>query len=189
MTILSHLGDEDTRTATFSLCKLLSQLASQLKVLIVVCLWFIHAWYCSNYCFITSYYLLAGIWYLTQRTAYLGTLHGCLKEIALTSLNHLCQCVKCFFHLLLIAVSLQFLQCLFLLLTHSGIVHLEDIDRIFMVKTILVGTHDSLLTTVYTSLSTSSSLLDTHLRHTGLNSLSHATEFFDFLNESPCLMH
>ena len=36
VTILTHLGDEDTRTTTFLLCELISQLACQLEVAIVL---------------------------------------------------------------------------------------------------------------------------------------------------------
>ena len=58
-----------------------------------------------------------------------------------------------------------------------------------MLQTILVSTHDSLNTRVDTSLSTSGGLLDTHLRHTCLDSLSHTTQLLDLLDMLPSLVN
>ena len=57
-----------------------------------------------------------------------------------------------------------------------------------MVKTVLVGTHDGLRAAVYAGLRTCCSLLDTHLGHAGLDSLSHSAELLDFLYVLPSLV-
>ena len=58
-----------------------------------------------------------------------------------------------------------------------------------MLKAILVGTHDSLHARVDTGLSACSSLLDTHLGHTCLDSLGHTAKLLDFLDMLPCLVN
>ena len=83
----------------------------------------------------------------------------------------------------------QIIQTSDLLLTYSSVVDLEDIDRIFLLEAILVDTDDDLLTRVDTSLRTSCSFFDTHLRQTRFDSLSHTTHTFDFLDVLPCLVH
>ena len=57
-----------------------------------------------------------------------------------------------------------------------------------MVKTILVSTDDNLRTAVDTSLCACGSLLDAHLRHSGLDGLCHSAELLDFLYVLPCLV-
>lgn len=57
-----------------------------------------------------------------------------------------------------------------------------------MLKTILVCADNGLCAAVDTGLSAGCSLFNTHLRHTGFNSLSHTAKLLDFLNMLPCLM-
>ena len=64
----------------------------------------------------------------------------------------------------LVTVLTEVVESCDLLLTYSGVVDLKDINRIFLLEAILVDPHDDLLARVDTSLSTSCSLLDTHLR-------------------------
>ena len=58
-----------------------------------------------------------------------------------------------------------------------------------MIQTILIDTHNSLRARVDTSLSTGSSLLNTQLGQTGLDGLSHTTQFLNLLDMLPCLVN
>ena len=83
-------------------------------------------------------------------------------------------------------MSFHVVKTLNLLLAHLSVVDFKDIDRILMVKTILVDTYDCLTTGVDTSLSACRSLFDTEFRQTGLDSLRHTAKFLDFLDVFPC---
>ena len=83
-------------------------------------------------------------------------------------------------------MSLHIVKTLNLLLAHLGVVNLEDVDGILVVKTILVDTDDSLTTGVDACLSACGSFLDTELGQTGFDSLGHAAERFNLLYMLPC---
>ena len=64
----------------------------------------------------------------------------------------------------LITVLTEVVESCDLLLTYGSVIDFENIDRIFLLEAILINPYDDLLTRVDTSLSTSCSLFDTHLR-------------------------
>ena len=95
---------------------------------------------------------------------------------------------QCLFHLFLVPSGFQFLQVFFLFQADGSVVHFEDVDRIFMVQTVFVHTHDGLCAGVDTGLRTGCGLFDTHLGQTGFDGFGHTAQFLDFLNVFPSLV-
>ena len=83
-------------------------------------------------------------------------------------------------------MSFHIVEAFNLLFAYFGVVDFEDIDGVFVVKTVFVNTYDSLTAGVDACLSTCSSFFDTELGQTGFDSLCHAAELLDFLNVFPC---
>ena len=83
-------------------------------------------------------------------------------------------------------MSLHVVETLDLLAAHLGVVDFENVDGVFVVKTVFVDTHNGLTTRVDAGLGTGRSLFDTELRKTCLDSLSHTAELLDFLDVCPC---
>ena len=88
-------------------------------------------------------------------------------------------------HVGLVAVGAEFLQALDLRLTHGGVVDFQGLDRVFVVKAVLVDTDDSLAARVDLCLLAGRSLFDTHLRQTRLDGLGHAAHGFHLLDVVP----
>ena len=88
---------------------------------------------------------------------------------------------------LLVAVGAQLLEFGLLFLEYLSVVDLEDLEGLLLVETVLVDADEGLTTRVDTSLGTSSSFLDAHLRDALLNGLGHTTGLLDLLDVSPGL--
>ena len=83
-------------------------------------------------------------------------------------------------------MSFDVVKAFNLLAANLGIVDLENIDGIFVVKTVFVDTYDCLTARVDTCLRACRCFLDAQLRQTCFDSLCHTAEFLDFLDVLPC---
>ena len=75
-----------------------------------------------------------------------------------------------------------------MLQTHGSVVNLQDVDGVFVVKAILVHTHDGLHSRVDACLCAGCSLLDAHLGQAGLDGLCHTAQLLDLLYVLPSLV-
>ncbi len=83
-------------------------------------------------------------------------------------------------------MSLHIIKTFNLLLAHFCIVNLQDVDGVLVVKTVLIDTYNCLTAGINARLGTCRRFLDTQLGQTGLNSLSHTTQFLNLLDVFPC---
>ena len=79
-------------------------------------------------------------------------------------------------------------QTFLLLLAHCRVVNLEDVDRILVVKTVLVSSDYGLCAAVDAGLSARGGFLNTHLRHTGFDGFRHTAELLNLLDVLPSLV-
>ena len=188
VSVLSHLGNHDTRTAAFLLCKFFGQFASSCEVCILFTFWWVHAWYSSDYCFITSYNCFTSIRNLAQGSTDMSCLYSQFQQIAFTCFYTFGDGCQSFVYFCLIAAFFQTLQIFNLFQTYSCIVYFKDIDRILFFQTIFVSADNCLGTGVDTGLSTCRSFFNTHFGYSGFDSFRHTAQAFNFLNMFPSLV-
>ena len=85
-------------------------------------------------------------------------------------------------------MSTEFFETSDLLLTNGGVIDFEDVNRVFVLKAILVDADDLLVAGVDTGLRTCSCFLDTHFRNTCFDSGCHTAEFLNLLDMRPFLV-
>ena len=85
-------------------------------------------------------------------------------------------------------MAFEIVETFDLLFAHLGVVDFQNVDGIFVVKTIFVDAHDGLTAGVDTGLCSCRGFLDAQFGQTGFDGLGHAAEFFDLLNVLPCTM-
>src|SRR5690554_4926292 len=188
VSVLAHLGHHNAGLTALCFGKFARQCLSLLKHIVVSCLRGVNTIDRSYHSLVSSYFFFTCIRNLTQRGTLLSGIHSQLQEVAFTGFHTLGNGFQGSLHVCLIAFSTQFLQTLNLRFTHCSVVHIQNIDGVFLFQTVTVGTHDNLLATVDLRLSTGSRLFDTHFGQTGLYGLGHSTHFFHFLNQSPGLI-
>ena len=96
--------------------------------------------------FVTADNFFASVGYFAEGGAKACGLDSEVEEVAFFCAHALCDGSESFFYLSFVAVCLHFVETFDLLAANFGVVDLEDVDRIFMVETILVDAYDGLTT-------------------------------------------
>ena len=123
---------------------------------------------------------------LTQRSMGSSCIYRSLQQVAVISgLSGLGNALQAAAYIIIITLCSQLFQALNLSLTYSSVINSQNLQRILFIQTIFIQADNRLIAGVNLSLTAGCCFLNTHLRQTAGNSLSHTAQSLNLLNMSP----
>ena len=159
--VLSHLGDHNTRAATFLSFELFNEFFDVFHSWVVAEFFRIDAADRANFCFIATDNFFDGVGNFPNRGAAAGGFDSEFKHVAFAGFHAMGDGIECVLAGVVIAFGFEFLEALDLRETHGGVVDIEDLKGIFFFEAVFVEADDGLLAGVDPSLATGSGFFDT----------------------------
>lgn len=186
MAVLSHLGDQDTRSSSFGLGEAIGELAGGFDGgRLVADLAAVDARDGLDWGLVAAKDFFEGIADLADRCVCADGFDGQSKEVSAAILGATSEGLKGGLEAEGIALCAQLVQAFDLGLTDGGVIDLKDIEVGFFVERKAIDTDDALASAVDTGLGFGGGFFDAHLGDSRGDGFGHATERLDLLDVFP----
>ena len=186
MTVLTHLGQEDTRPAAFQFFKFFRQRIGFFHIVVAAEFAAVYAGYGVDNSIETTRNFFDSVGNFAQGCTVACSLYGAFQQVAVFAAFRCCgQGCQVTGNRFRIPFRTEFFQTFDLGVTNGGVIDRQYVQRVFLGQTVFVQANDGFFAAVDICLTTGRAFFDTHLRQAGSDSFGHTAQGFNFLDMSP----